>query len=44
VELSGTASDLMPFRWQRVEAGAGSPVVRGDAALPDRCFVLVPPI
>ena len=44
VELSGTASDLMLFLWQRVGAGAGSLVVRGDAALLDRYFVLVPPI
>lgn len=44
VELSGTASDLMLFLWQRAEAGTGSLVVRGDAALLDRYFVLVPPI
>jgi hypothetical protein len=44
VELSGTASDLMLFLWNRVGAGEGSLVVRGDAALLDRYFVLVPPI
>jgi uncharacterized protein (TIGR03083 family) len=43
VELSGAASDLMLFLWHRADAGTGSLVVRGDAALPDRYFVLVPP-
>ena len=44
VELSGTASDLMLFLWHRAGPGSGSLVVRGDAALLDRYFVLVPPL
>jgi uncharacterized protein (TIGR03083 family) len=44
VELSGTASDLMLFLWRRAEPGTGSLVVRGDAAMLDRYFVLVPPV
>ena len=44
VELYGTASDLMLFLWQRAGPGTGSLAVRGDAALLDRYFVLVPPL
>ena len=44
VELSGTASDLMLSLGQRAGAGTWSLAVRGDAALLDRYFVLVPPI
>jgi hypothetical protein len=43
VELYGTASDLMLFLWQRMPAGTGSLLARGDAALLDRYFALVPP-
>ncbi|GAA2211341.1 maleylpyruvate isomerase family mycothiol-dependent enzyme [Nonomuraea monospora] len=42
VELSGTASDLMLFLWQRIPAEALA--VRGDKAVLDRYFELVPPI
>jgi uncharacterized protein (TIGR03083 family) len=42
VELAGTASDLMLFLWQRVPADRLG--VRGDQAVLDRYFVLVPPI
>jgi len=42
VEVAGTASDLMLFLWQRV--GAERLAVRGEAALLDRYFVLVPPL
>jgi uncharacterized protein (TIGR03083 family) len=48
VELSGTASDLMLFLWQRISAdaaaGDGRLTVRGDVSLLDRYFVLVPPV
>lgn len=42
VSLSGTASDLMLFLWQRVAAGALD--IRGDARLADHYFDLVPPM
>ncbi|MEV0614887.1 maleylpyruvate isomerase family mycothiol-dependent enzyme [Nonomuraea sp. NPDC050404] len=42
IELSGTASDLMLFLWRRIPADRLG--VRGDQALLDRYFVLVPPI
>lgn len=43
VELTGTASDLMLFLWQRIPAGqlAG---VTGDRDVLDRWFTLVPPV
>ena len=42
VEISGTASDLMLFLWQRT--GAVRLGVRGDESLLGRYFVLVPPL
>lgn len=42
VELAGTASELMLFLWQRIPAEALA--VRGDKAVLDRYFELVPPI
>jgi uncharacterized protein (TIGR03083 family) len=42
IEISGTASDLMLFLWQRI--GAGRLSVRGEQSLLDRYFVLVPPL
>jgi uncharacterized protein (TIGR03083 family) len=42
IEISGTASDLMLFLWQRT--GPGPLTVTGDQALLDRYFVLVPPL
>ncbi|MEV4223969.1 maleylpyruvate isomerase family mycothiol-dependent enzyme [Nonomuraea sp. NPDC049725] len=42
VELTGTASDLMLWLWQRVSADRLA--VRGDRALLDRYFTLVPPL
>ncbi|MGP4097109.1 maleylpyruvate isomerase family mycothiol-dependent enzyme [Nonomuraea sp. KM90] len=42
VELAGTASDLMLFLWHRIPADGLD--VRGDRAVLDRYFVLVPPV
>jgi uncharacterized protein (TIGR03083 family) len=42
VEISGAASDLALFLWQRDVTGKLS--VRGDTSLLDRYFVLVPPV
>jgi uncharacterized protein (TIGR03083 family) len=42
IEISGTASDLMLFLWQRI--GAERLGVRGEESLLDRYFVLVPPL
>ncbi|MFG2004682.1 maleylpyruvate isomerase family mycothiol-dependent enzyme [Spirillospora sp. NPDC048911] len=42
VELTGTASDLMLFLWQRLPADQLE--VDGDPQLPDRYFTLVPPV
>ena len=42
IEISGTASDLMLFLWQRI--GAERLGVRGNESLLDRYFVLVPPL
>jgi len=42
IEISGTASDLMLFLWQRI--GAERLGVRGEQSLLDRYFVLVPPL
>jgi hypothetical protein len=42
IEISGTASDLMLFLWQRI--GAEGLGVRGEESLLDRYFVLVPPL
>ncbi|MFI6638991.1 maleylpyruvate isomerase family mycothiol-dependent enzyme [Streptomyces sp. NPDC050504] len=42
VELAGTTSDLMLFLWHRVPKE--DLAVRGDAALLDRYFKLVPPV
>ncbi|SEG99184.1 TIGR03083 family protein [Nonomuraea solani] len=42
VEAAGTASDLMLFLWHRLPADELD--VRGDKALLDRYFVLVPPV
>jgi uncharacterized protein (TIGR03083 family) len=42
VELAGTASDLMLFLWRRIPADALA--VRGDKAVLDRYFDLVPPV
>ncbi|MEV5892811.1 maleylpyruvate isomerase family mycothiol-dependent enzyme [Nonomuraea fuscirosea] len=42
VELAGTASDLMLFLWGRLPADGLD--VRGDKAMLDRYFVLVPPV
>lgn len=42
LELSGTASNLMLFLWHRIPADGLD--IRGDKALLDRYFVLVPPI
>jgi uncharacterized protein (TIGR03083 family) len=41
-EISGAASDLALFLWQRDVAGKLS--VQGDSSLLDRYFVLVPPV
>ncbi|QKV96696.1 maleylpyruvate isomerase family mycothiol-dependent enzyme [Streptomyces sp. NA02950] len=43
VELTGTASDLMLFLWQRVPADRLASVT-GDRAVLDRYFTLVPPV
>jgi hypothetical protein len=43
VELYGTASGLVLFLWRRMPAGTGSLLARGNAALLDRYFALVPP-
>ncbi|MEU8362084.1 maleylpyruvate isomerase family mycothiol-dependent enzyme [Nonomuraea sp. NPDC048882] len=42
VELAGTASDLMLFLWGRLPADGLD--VRGDQAVLDRYFALVPPV
>jgi uncharacterized protein (TIGR03083 family) len=42
IEISGTASDLALFLWQRDVIG--SLEVRGDSSLLDRYFALVPPV
>lgn len=42
VELAGSASDLMLYQWQRV--GQDALTVRGDRAVADRWFTLVPPV
>ncbi|MEU7859748.1 maleylpyruvate isomerase family mycothiol-dependent enzyme [Nonomuraea sp. NPDC049141] len=42
VEVAGSASDLMLFLWQRVPAERLD--VRGDRAVLDRYFTLVPPV
>ena len=42
IEMAGTASDLLLFLWRR--AGAERLAVRGEPALLDRYFVLVPPL
>ncbi|MBT2226716.1 maleylpyruvate isomerase family mycothiol-dependent enzyme [Nonomuraea sp. NEAU-A123] len=42
VEVAGTASDLMLFLWQRVPPERMD--VRGDRAVLDRYFTLVPPV
>ncbi|MBB5938332.1 maleylpyruvate isomerase family mycothiol-dependent enzyme [Streptomyces zagrosensis] len=43
VELAGTASDLMLFLWQRLPADRLTEA-KGDRALIDRYFTLVPPV
>lgn len=43
LELTGTASDLMLFLWQRIPADRLDGV-RGDLAMADRYFTLVPPV
>ncbi|MFD0382966.1 hypothetical protein ACFQ2B_13110 [Streptomyces stramineus] len=43
VELSGTASDLMLFLWQRIPVGERLRVA-GDQTVLDRYFTLVPPV
>jgi uncharacterized protein (TIGR03083 family) len=43
LELTGTASDLMLFLWQRLPADRLDGV-RGDPAMADRYFTLVPPV
>ncbi|WP_434599146.1 maleylpyruvate isomerase family mycothiol-dependent enzyme [Streptomyces sp. A5-4] len=42
VELAGTASDLMLFLWQRIPADHIE--VKGDSAMLDRYFALMPPV
>ena len=42
IQISGTASDLALFLWQRPVAGRLD--VRGDSSLLERYFVLVPPV
>jgi uncharacterized protein (TIGR03083 family) len=42
IQISGTASDLALFLWQR--AGSDALVVRGDTSLLSRYFALVPPL
>jgi hypothetical protein len=42
VQISGTASDLALFLWQRPVTGRLD--VRGDSSLLERYFVLVPPV
>lgn len=43
LELTGTASDLMLFLWQRIPADRLDGM-RGDPAMTDRYFTLVPPV
>ncbi|MEV4437878.1 maleylpyruvate isomerase family mycothiol-dependent enzyme [Streptomyces sp. NPDC049577] len=43
VELAGTASDLMLFLWQRLPADRLD-AVRGERAMAERYFALVPPV
>ena len=42
IEISGTASDLALFLWERPVPGQLD--VRGDSSLLERYFVLVPPV
>ena len=42
IQVSGTASDLALFLWQRPVTGRLD--VRGESSLLERYFVLVPPI
>jgi len=42
IQISGTASDLALFLWQRPVTGRLE--VRGDSSLLERYFVLVPPL
>jgi hypothetical protein len=42
IQISGTASDLALFLWQRPVTGRLD--VRGDSSLLERYFVLVPPV
>ena len=42
IQISGTASDLALFLWQRPVTGRLD--VRGDSSLLKRYFVLVPPV
>jgi len=42
IQISGTASDLALFLWQRPVTGRLD--VRGDSSLLERYFVLVPPL
>ena len=42
VQISGTASDLALFLWQRPVAGRLD--VQGESSLLERYFVLVPPV
>jgi hypothetical protein len=42
VEVAGTASDLALLLWRRADAARFE--IRGDHALLDRYFVLVPPL
>lgn len=42
IQVSGTASDLMLFLWQRPVTGRLG--VRGESSLLERYFVLVPPV
>jgi hypothetical protein len=42
IQISGTASDIALFLWQR--AVAGKLDIHGDMSLLSRYFVLVPPL